>query len=79
MKGIATMTPADFQSEYGSQSDISPSARPALHVVSHEQPALRGDGADSVSPRAAQRPQSGFLNQSIDEIARLYVESPFSW
>ena len=28
---------------------------------------------------AQQRPQSGFLNQSIDEIARLYVESPFSW
>jgi len=29
--------------------------------------------------QAMQPPQSIFMTQSIDEIAQLYIESPFSW
>ena len=78
MKGIATMTPADFQSEFGSNTASTQPKRPALHVVGqdHTQQNEAGQAAGNAS---APRQQAGFLNQSIDEIARLYVESPFSW
>ena len=78
MNGIATMSPADFQSEYGSQAGVVHQSRPVLHVVGQDQ-SSQTDSAQSVGGGSVSKPQSGFLNQSIDEIARLYVESPFSW
>lgn len=78
MKGIAKMSPADFQSEYGSHSSVAHQSRPALHVVGQDR-APQNDGGQAPSSTAASNQKAGFLNQSIDEIARLYVESPFSW
>lgn len=78
MKGIATMTPADFQSEFDSNTASSQPKRPALHVVGQDQPQQNVAGQVAANGSAS-RQQAGFLNQSIDEIARLYVESPFSW
>ncbi|MFM7155580.1 MAG: hypothetical protein ACKOZV_15785 [Bacteroidota bacterium] len=72
------MTPADFQGEFGSNASISQGSRPALHLVSDQTQTTSTDKGEA-KQGGAQRPKSGFLNQSIDEIARLYVESPFSW
>lgn len=78
MKGIAAMSPADFQSEYGSHSNMAHQTRPALHVVGQDH-ASQSDGGQSANASTVPGQKAGFLNQSIDEIARLYVESPFSW
>jgi hypothetical protein len=78
MKGIATMSPADFQSEYSSQTGLAYQSRPALQLLGQDH-VLQNENGQAANGGSAAKPQSGFLNQSIDEIARLYVESPFSW
>ena len=79
MKGIATMTPADFQSEFAANHNLTATARPTLHLIHADCPESQGKVGNPTSQASVTRQSSGFLNQSMDEIARLYCESPFSW
>ena len=79
MKGIV-MTPSDFRDESFGSTARTGSLKPVEHVMRSDGGTARADNqAANSNSAAAERPAGGFLNESIDEIARLYVESPFSW
>lgn len=78
MKGIVSMSPVDFRIEYCPKTPSSPPDHQGLYVVSRED-ALQIERGPAASAGSLPKQQVGFLNQSIDEISRLYVASPFSW
>lgn len=79
MKGIV-MTPSDFRDESFGSLNRTGSLKPVEHVMRSEGGTARAeDQPVNSNSAAANHPANGFFNESIDEIARLYVQSPFSW
>lgn len=79
MKGIA-MTPSDFRDESFGSTPRAGSLKPVEHVMRRDGgSASTDDQAANSNSVSSSRQASGFFSDSVDEIARLYVESPFSW
>ena len=79
MKGIV-MTASDFRDESFGSYIRAGSLKPVDHVMWTESGTARADDSAAKSnSAAAARQVTGFLNEPMDEIARLYVEQPFSW
>lgn len=78
MKGIDMMN-SDFQTTLSVGNVASLAAAQPFNCAAEDRFVPQSNANERSNSGAAQRAQSGFLAQSVDEIARLYVESPFSW